>query len=307
MAICTCGLGCEEIEIEGVIYCECQTIISNVKCPDDCTTIIREDGNAECSCLDTVRPTVEGSRTPIYFDDETYFESTSWTISFDLKNGTWSSFNTFYPDYSISHNGFFQIGFNFGEDKEQLWNHLLNRSSFCVFQGKKNKPELEFTIANENVNKILNSIALNIEAVHYQNDWDWVLNNKISFKNMYIYNRTNNTGMLGLNPQNTLADNRNYPKTVGNTQEILFTSDQGKININYFFNRLIQQNNNTSQFIIDKNNIFKTINENAVKFSGKKVLERLKGEVFVVHLEEMIDSRYNLILKNVINNETAYE
>lgn len=305
---CTCeSVSCTQIEIEGVIYCECEIVIPNIKCPDDCTIIIREDGNVECSCLDTVTPNMQGSRTPIYFDNEEYFETISWTINYDLKDGTWSSFNTFYPDYSIAHTGYFQIGYNFGDHKETIWNHLLDRSSFCVFHGEKHIPCIEFPIANENVNKILNSISLNIEGVHYQNDWDWAVNKDISFKNLYIYNKTNNSGMLSLNPQKTLADTRKYPKTVGNIQEILFTSDQGKQNINYLYNRMVNQDNNIPMFNIDKNNIFKSINNNAVKFNGKRVLERLKGEVFVVHLEGMQDSRYGLILKNSINNETAYE
>lgn len=304
---CTCeNIDCTQIEIEGIVYCSCETVIQNINCPPGCTPVL-EDNNIRCSCLDTVTPTVKGSRVPIFFDNEEFFESVEWTISYDIKNGSWGSYNTFYPDYTISHNGYFQAGYNFGQDKETLWNHLLNRSSFCVFQGRKNKPEIDMVIANENVNKILNSIALNIEAVHYQNDWDWVLNNQISFKNMYIYNRTNNSGMLGLNVQKSLTGNRDFPKTVGNTQEILFTSDQGKQNINYFYNRILNQNNNIPQFNIDKNNIFKSINENAVKFSGKKVLERMKGDSFIIHLEGMQDSRYNLILKNSINNETTIE
>ena len=124
---------------------------------------------------------------------------------------------------------------------------------------------------------------------------------------MYIYNRTNNTGMLGLNPQLSLADNRKYPQTIGNTQEILFTSDQNSQNVNYFFNRIVQQSNNIPQFNVDKNNIFKTINTNAVKFTGKSVLERMKGDYFLVNLSGMMDSRFGLILKNSINEETIQE
>lgn len=305
---CICqSVDCTQSEISGVVYCTCTTIIPNITCPDGCTTIIREDGNIECSCLDTVTPTISGSKTPVYFDEDEYFEEVSWTISYDLKNGSWSSFNTFYPDYSIALNNMFQVGYNFGNHKETLWNHLMNRSSFCVFQGEKHIPQIEFVVANENTTKILNSIALNVEAVHYTSDWDWVLNKDISFKNMYIYNRTNNSGMLGLNPQKTLTDSRNYPKTVGNTQEILFTSTEDKQNINYFFNRVVNQDNNIPIFNIDKNNIFKTISQNAVKFSSKKVLERLRGDWFTIHLEGNPDSRFNLILKNSINNVSEYE
>jgi len=302
---CQCiSESCEQIEIEGVIYCSCETVITNISCPDGCTTII-ENNNIRCSCTDSVTPTVEGSRQPIFFDNETYFEDVSWTISYDPTQGSWLSYNTFYPDYSISHNGFFQVGYNWGKHKESVWAHLLNNSSFCVFQGEKHIPQIEYIVANENVNKILNSISLKIEGIHYQNDWDYALNKNISFKNMYIYNRTNNTGMLGLNPQLSLTDDRKYPQTVGNTQEILFTSDQGSQNINYFFNRVLQSQNNIPQFNVDKNNIFKTINTNAVKFTGKSVLERMKGDYFLVNLSGMMDSRYNLILKNSINDETV--
>lgn len=304
MATCTCESGCTQIEISGIQYCQCEIIISNISCPPGCTTIIRDDGNVECSCLDSVSPTIKGSKVPVYFDNDEYFDDISFTIAYSPSDGSWISYYSFYPDYSIAHNGYFQAGYNFGKHKETLWNHLLNRSSFCVFQGEKHVPQIEYVVANENVNKILNSISLNIEGVHYQNDWNWTINKNISFKNMYIYNRTNNSGMLGFNPQLTLSDNRKYPKTIGNTQEILFTSSEDKQNVNYFYNRLVNQNNNISQFHIDKNNIFKAINTNAVKFSGKKVLERLKGEWFIVHLEGMMDSRYNIILKNSVNSET---
>ena len=154
---------------------------------------------------------------------------------------------------------------------------------------------------------MLNSIALNIEPRHYQNDYDYSIDKDKSFKNLYIYNSTNNTGMLGLNPQKTLADSRKYPKLNGNVQDILFTSDEGKQNINYLFNRVVDQNNNIPLFNKDENNLFKQINTNAVKFQGNKILERMKGEYFTVHLEGLIDSRYNLILKNIINDETITE
>lgn len=308
MATCICSSpDCIQNIIEGVTYCTCTTVIPDVECPEGCALVMQPDGNAVCMCIDSVTPTIVGSKTPVFFDDNDYFEDISWTISYKATEGTWNSYFSFYPDYSIGHNNFFQVGYNWGKDKETLWNHLLNRSSFCVFQGEKHDPIIEFPVANENVNKILNSISLNIEPTHYQNDWEWTIDKDISFKNLYIYNKTNNTGMLGLNPQKTLTDLRNYPKIIGNTQEILLTSDQGKQNVNYFFNRLIKQANNIPMFNIDKNNIFKTINQNAVKFSGKSVLERLKGEWFIVHLEGMVDSRYDLILKNSINNETTLD
>jgi hypothetical protein len=57
----------------------------------------------------------------------------------------------------------------------------------------------------------------------------------------------------------------------------------------------------------DENNIFKTIDPRAVKFGGKKILERLRGEVFIVNLSNTKDSRFGIEIKSAINNEIAYE
>lgn len=304
---CTCqNIDCTQSTIGDIVYCTCTTIINDVTYPEGCVLNILGNGNATYTCIEVVAPTITESKDPVYFDNPLYFEDVSWTISFKPSEGTWNSHQTFYPDYSIAHNNFFQIGYNWGSHKETLWNHLLGKESFCVFQGEKHTPMIEIVVPNENVDKILNSVSLNIEGVHYQNDWDSVIDKNKSFKNMYIYNGTNNSGMLGLNPQLTLADNRKYPKTNGNAQEILFSSDQGKQNINSFYNRVISDKNNIPMFNTDKNNIFKTINTNAVRFGGKKVLERMRGEYFILHLEGLSDTRYDLLLKSVINDETAY-
>jgi hypothetical protein len=296
----------EQVIISGTTYCrKVETVPST--CSSECS-IQTVGGELKCVCIITTPPQQSNILTPINFDNTTYFKDVSWTISYKPSEG-WNSFFSFYPDYSPYHNNYFQVGYNWKRPLEQniagsLWGHNMNNGSYCVFQGRKNVPMIDFPIVNENVTKMLNSISLNLEGRYYQNDWDFSVDKDKSFKNMYIYNPTNCSGMLGLNAQKALSDVRKYPKMSGNVQEILFTSDEDKQNINYFYNRVVNQNNNIPIFRVDENNIFKTINNDAVKFSGKRVLERLKGNDFVIHLEGMMDSRYNLILKNVINDET---
>jgi hypothetical protein len=240
----------------------------------------------------------------IEITNPTYFKDVSWTIAYKPSEGTWNSYFTFYPDYSPFHNNFFQVGYNWGQDKGSLWSHTLDRSSFCVFQGRKHTPIIEFAVPNENVNKILNSISLNIEGVHYINDWDWTIDKDKSFKNLFIFNQTNNSGLLELVPQKSLADVRKYPITESDRQKILFVSESGKQTINTFFNRTVNQNNGIPMFTTDENNIFKTINKSSVNFGGKRVLERMRGEYFQIHLEGIENTNFNLILKNVINDMT---
>lgn len=295
---------CPDGYIDAGTDCVKTTTIGNIVCPPGCTITIQSDGNAMCSCSDSILPGQSTTRTPIYFDNTTYFKEVSWTVAYKPREKVWNSYFSFYPDYSPFHNNFFQVGYNWGEDKGTIWNHLLNRSSFGVFQGKKHIPILEFIVPNENVNKILNSVALNLESRYYLNEWDWTVDKDKSYKNMFIYNSTNNTGMLELIPQKKLSDTKKYPITEGNIQKILYTSENGKKNINYFFNRMVDEQNNIAMFKTDSNNIFKTINNASVNFKGKRVLERLKGQYFLVHLEGMQDSRFNLIFNSAVNDET---
>jgi len=243
--------------------------------------------------------------TEVYFDNTELFKDVSWTIAYKPTEGMWNSFFTFYPDFSPYHQEYFQVGYNWGQHKETMWNHLLNNNSFGVFQGEYNPWVLEFPISNENVNKILNSLSINIEARRYNNQWDYSINKDIGATDVFIYNATKNTGMLVLHPQKTLADNKNYPYVEDGKQHILTSFSEGKQNINYFFNRMINQDSNVPMFKRDENNIFKDVDSRAVSFKGKKVLERLTGNVFLVNLSNTESSQFQILIKNIINSETA--
>jgi hypothetical protein len=298
------GVGISDGVVDAIVSgIECPPPTSQApSCEEECVQNLDE-----CNCLDTIPPTIGGIKTPVYFDNTTYFEDVSWTISYKPTEGTWNSYFSFYPDYSPYHQNMFQVGYNWGQDKGTLWNHLMNNQSFGVFQGKLHTFAIEFPIANENVNKILNSLSLNVEPRRYQNQWDYSIHKDKSFSEGYIWNSTNNSGWFSLNPQKTLADNRKYPQLNGNKQEILFTSDQNRQTFDYFFNRVANQDNNISMFSRDKNNIFKTVNSDAVKFLGKRMLERMKGQEFLVYLQDSKNSRFNLILKNSISDETIIQ
>lgn len=313
MLTCTCpDESYVQSTVDNVVICTKTTTIENVVCPEGCQTIIRQNGTAYCSCEETTTPV----KKPIYFDNPTYFEDVSWTLSYKPTEGTWNSYFSWYPDYSVAHQNMFQTGYNWGtpNQKEKLWNHLMNSQSFGVFQGQLHTFAVEFPIANENVNKLLNSISLNIESRRYQNQFDYSIHKDISFSEGYIHNSTNNSGWFSLNPQKKLGDNKKYPQLVDyppipyrKKQEILYTSDNGQQTFNYFFNRVSNQDSNVPMFTRDKNNIFKTINSDAVKFSGKRFLERLRGSEFLVYLQESKNSRFNLILKNASADETIIQ
>lgn len=281
------------------------TTISNIVCPAGCTTVVQPNGNAICNCVDITDPEVTTEKTPIYFDNNEYFEDVSWTIAFKAGEG-WSSYFSFYPDYSISHLDYFQVGYNWNTFKESLWAHTLGNRSFQVFQGVLNPSIIEFPIVNENTNKIFNTISLNVEAKRWQNKWDFSQHPEIGFNKVNIHNNTNNSHNLELVEQRTLAQVSNYPKTKSSSQEILFTAEDEKHTFNYFYNRIKNERNNIPQFNWDKNRIFKEVNLQAVSFYGKSQLERLRGESALVTLTNDKESRFSIILKNTINQTTNY-
>ena len=257
-----------------------------------------------CMSVESIAPTAVAVKKPISFDNTGYFKELSWTISYKLTEGQWDSYFTFYPNFSIAHQEHFQIGFNYGQDKGTIWNHTFKMDSFGVFQSRYEPWVVEFVIANENVSKILNSVSINVEAKRFTNHYDYSTDKNIGISDLFIYNQTNNTGYLVLHNQKSLADERKYPYVLDGKQHILSTSDEGKQSFNYFFNRTVNQDNNIPMFQRDENNIFKTIDPRAVKFSGKKTLERIKGETMIVNLSNTKDSNYNILIKNLINNET---
>mgnify|MGYP003584753904 CR=1 FL=1 len=306
---CNCpNNSCTQSVVGEVTYCTCTTTIENISCPEGCETIIREDGTAYCSCTDSIEPTITTLKVPIYFDNEDFFEDVSWTMSYNLLGGSWGSYFSFYPDYSPYNNNYFQTGYNWGQSKETLWNHTMNTSSFQVFQGKLHPFIIEYPIVNDNRTKMLNSLSLNVEAKRYQNQWDSSVWKGVGFNKLTIWNNTGNSGQLNLKEQKTISDARKYPKTNSdNTQDILFVPTDGKHNINYFFNRMINQDSNIPMWKRDKNNINKKLNSRAISFKGKRTNERIKGDVQIVRLTNDSESRFNIILRSSINDETILD
>jgi hypothetical protein len=247
------------------------------------------------------------SGNEVYFDNTTIFKDVSWTIAYKPTEAMWNSFFSFYPDFSVSHNEYFQVGYNWGQHKGTMWNHLMNNNSFSNFQNEYHGFIIEFPVSNENVNKILASLSIDVEARRYNNRWDYSIHPEIGVDTMFIYNSKNNSGLLKLIPQKTLTDAKKYPKNVGNTQEILTTFSEGKQIVNTFFNRVLNDKANIPHLKKDENNIFSTIDDRVVKFSGKKILERLRGDTFIIHLSNTQDSRFQILIKDIISSKIIVE
>lgn len=234
-----------------------------------------------------------------------YFEDVSFTVAYSLTANAWISYYDFKPNYYINHNNYFQTGINVTSDDSEfgLWSHLLSNKSYGVFYGKKYEIGLEYPTINNYSSKTFESVELWGEALRYHNEYDYAYHNDIFFNKINIYNNRESSGNLRLIPQKVLSDNRKYPKTVNGFQEVLITNTNDRWNLNYIYNRVKSESLNQPLWIWDSNQIKKSINKKVVSFTGKKVLERMRGNYFLNYLGYDTDSRFELSFKWAITNE----
>jgi hypothetical protein len=241
----------------------------------------------------------------VSLSDTDYFEDVSWTVAYSLTTQSWISYYDFKPNYYVNHNNYFQTGVNVTSDETEfgLWSHLLTNKSFGVFYGKKYEVGFEFPTINNFTSKELESLEIWTEALRYHNDYDFAYDRDVNFNKLVISNHRETTGNLRLVPQKTLSQQRNYPKTFGNYQEILMTNSQDRWKINYLYNRVSNEYLNQPIWNWDTNQINKTINDKLVKFKGKRVLERLKGNFFLNYLGYDLDTRFEVSFKWAVADE----
>lgn len=275
---------------------------TNINC-NDCN--FNED-LVVCECEESIAPTYVDVLTPIEVSDRNYFEDVSWTIAFKFEEKGFNSYHSFHPNFYNPHQDFFQTGYNSNNSK--LWSHTLEDNSFQVFQGQRKPFIVETVVTNKNTSKFLNAIAIESEAVRYQDSYNTSQWWDKGFDTLTIYNNTDNSGRLKLTPLKNYRDLTKYPiNNPDNTQTITFVPQDEKQLVNYFYNRTRREDRNIPQWISDRNEILKSINNKAVKFTGKQLLERLRGNSFIIRLENESESRFKINLKDVIIEETNYQ
>lgn len=280
---------------EGYIYNpetqQCEMLITTQGCSEDCDVI-----EEQCNCVEEVEPSVNHILTPVNLQD---FEEVSFTLAYSPIYDSWVSYYSFHPDYAVAYNDFFQTGINNSNSllKQGIWSHLLTNKSFQVFYGEKYPWMIEVPFKNEYVPKVLESISIASSTYRYQNQYDWSETRNKSFNKAVIYNNTNNSAQLHIDYSDRLVDGK-YPINIDSTnQRIKATHAKGYVHFNYIYNRVKDQDNGIPIWNWDKCEIVKTLNPQAIGFGTKKVLERLRGEMYSLLLTQDKSSQYKQIYK----------
>ena len=257
----------------------------------------------EIETIEQVEPTFEDSIIQINLTDTRYFEDKSWTLGFDVVKRRWIGWYSYTPNYYVSHNDYFQTGFN-NESDFGLWSHLLTNKSYQVFQGRKYPFYLEYQAPREYNNKTLKTIEYECEARRYHNEFDYAVHRDRTFNKAAIFSTTQDSGNLELD-YNTgqISLISKYPITApdNKSQKILVTNSQDKYTINYFYNRVLKNYYNSTIRKWDTLQIKRVETSNVVKFSGKNTLEYLSGAGLNVQLIQDKDTHFRYLVNILVS------
>lgn len=251
---------------------------------------------------------VDGGVRPIDISNTEYFKAVGWTIAYNPIYDSWISYYDFKPNYAIAYNDYFQTGLNYSSDigEEGLWSHLLTNKSYQVFYGKYYPWEIELPIKNTYTNNVLQDLKIWTISKRYHDNFDYAVWRKKSFNKLVVYNQTNNSGLLHLNYDDSMSKSK-YPININGTEQGIQASHfDEQLAVNYFYNRVKKEESHLPIWNWDDNEINKQLNPNIISFNSKRVLERMRGDWFIVRLTQDTTSQFKHYFKWMISKEQGY-
>ena len=278
--------------------CICTTTIT----PNDCSGC--NVNNETCTCVETTSPTLVDVLTPIEITPENFTEA-SWTIAYSPLTESWISYYSFLPNYYISHQDYFQTGLN--GTGASLWSHLLTNRSYRVFYGEVYPWIVEMATKPTLDKKILGNVVFQVDSERFHNEYDSAYLPLIGMESMVVYNQTNNSGLVKFaeEQKNNLYQKAQYPITTANSQEVLVTKYDDYFKVNYFFNRVKNENSNVPNWIKDNVDVNKTLNYQNLGYNSP-LPERMKGNWFLVRFYKTGNTNIKSIFKFNVDEGVIY-
>ena len=314
--LCKCILTeTPSVEIQTSTSYVCQSGYSYNALTNTCTKIFEyEPCNGclklenDCECKEELEPVRKDLLIEIELTDSEYFKDVSWTIAYSPIYQSWISYYDFKPDYAIGLNDYFQTGKNYSGDEKEIgiWSHLLTNKSYQVFYGSYYPWQVSLPIKNTYTNNVLHDLKIWTVSKRYHDNFDYAVWRKKSFNKIVIHNQTNNSGLLHLNYDDSMNKSK-YPLKISDTEQgIQATHYDNKISLNYFYNRVKKTDNHIPIWNSDENEIQRTLNPNAISFGSKKILERMRGDWFIVDLILDHSSQFKTHFKWMVSKEQGY-
>jgi hypothetical protein len=209
--------------------------------------------------------------------DPFIFEDASWTVSYNLKTGSWVSYHDWHPENILQSSTSFYSIKNF-----TVWSHNKSCTSYCEFYGIKYPFEIEFISGNGADVGVLRSVEYAMECYKYSNsckDYNHLLD--FNFDSAIIYNSEQNSGNLNLKlaAKNNLLAGLNYPNVRSSGIDIEYSKEEQRYRFNQFWDCTKQRGefkkNFTPMFNTPANGYVKQLNKDYLDY-GKSLYERKK-------------------------------
>lgn len=195
-------------------------------CPVGYTTI---PGSTPCDipqCKD-VQPAVL-NRYPV---PDSYFEDTSWTLSYNMQKQQFVSWHDWKPSLNIPTKTHFITTNGIGN---QLWRHNKVTDSFCNYYGIDYPFEIEYPVTTGSNVTTLESIEIMLESYSYKrNQVDHFHEYDGFFNHCYVYNSEQATPLMlmALKPYNDPLNSAGYPFFTAQGINTYYTKQEQKYRI----------------------------------------------------------------------------
>lgn len=246
----------------------------------------------------------------IDLEDTQYFKECSFTIAYSPLTETWVSYYSFKPNYYISYGDYFQTGINYSTSagKIGVWSHFSFLSSNQVFYGELYPWIIEYPLSSQGADSVLQDIQYYMDVRKYYSKHDFANVYGHSFNKGWVYNDGQNSGQLNLifNEKNSLSQLLDFPHHNSDSVDILNTEIDGKWSFNYLYNMVRDERSGLPLWINDCSQIDKHLNDKL--FDYRSIFkDYLRGDYFVVRLQQDIESRFKMIFRFAYDDREFYE
>lgn len=252
-----------------------------------------------------IDPTFEDAVEPIVVSDSECFEECSWTAAYNPVLQSWISYYSFYPNYFVEFNNFFQTGINYG-DNIGVYSHLLTNRSFQVFYGLRYDWKIEVPLYNTGTKKWYEDIEFKLDARRYSNSFDYAYR-EFTFNKAVIWTNRESSGLLNLVPaqKNNQRQYIDFPKYNADSVDILIHNEGDRWSMNTFWD-LVRDNHEQTIWNWNCSQSEKELNRKAFSYVNK-YHNHLRGEWGVITFINDEETRVKLIFEYLIESAKEYE
>jgi len=179
---------------------------------------------------------VESTGLIIELGNELFFNSASWTASYDPKSDSWISWHDWHPTLNMpGKNTFMTVD---PATKNGIWIHNERCDSYANYYDVNYPFEVEFMVNTVQEVNTLRSIQYIMEAYKYgANCYDRFHVLDFNFDEAVIYNTEQTSGLLKLilNPKQNPTAILNYPIINPTNINVLFSKEENKYRFNQFW------------------------------------------------------------------------